>query len=99
MTLQADVYTKLENKERDLFIAAQLGKSLLEKNEMLVAENERLNQMYVERLEVSHKNCDCQNLDDKVGSGMCGTLAEMMKYFINFQLFLLFSKVFTTYFS
>ncbi|XP_076806565.1 BICD family-like cargo adapter 1 isoform X4 [Clavelina lepadiformis] len=52
LTEVADVYTTLEHKEKDLILAAELGKSLLEKNEQLVQENDRLNQEYQERLEV-----------------------------------------------
>nr|CAB3225453.1 bicaudal D-related protein 1 [Phallusia mammillata] len=48
---EADVYTQLEHKERDLILAAELGKSLLEKNEELSRENERLQQEYHEHLE------------------------------------------------
>jgi len=47
------VYTLLEHKERDLILAAELGKSLLEKNEELSHENERLTTEFHERLDVS----------------------------------------------
>ena len=48
-----DVYARLEQKERDLILAAELGKALLERNEVLVSQNERLAEEYSHKLEVS----------------------------------------------
>ncbi|KAK8384148.1 hypothetical protein O3P69_016104 [Scylla paramamosain] len=49
---EADVYTRLAQKERDLILAAELGKALLERNEILVQQNERLAEEYSHKLEV-----------------------------------------------
>ncbi|XP_078486925.1 BICD family-like cargo adapter 1 isoform X6 [Ciona intestinalis] len=49
---EVDVYTRLEHKERDLIIAAELGKSLLEKNEFLLLENERISVDYRDQCEI-----------------------------------------------
>lgn len=48
-----DVYAQLVQKERDLLLAAQLGKALLEKNEELGLQNERMAEDYSRQLEVS----------------------------------------------
>ena len=48
-----DVYTQLAQKERDLILAAELGKALLEKNEALTRQNEQLNEEYTQKFEVS----------------------------------------------
>ena len=37
-----DVYGQLQQKERDLILAAELGKALLEKNEDLSKQNEKI---------------------------------------------------------
>lgn len=47
-----DVNTRLAQKERDLILAAELGKALLERNEVLVQQNERLAEEYSHKLEV-----------------------------------------------
>lgn len=47
-----DVYSRLAQKERDLILAAELGKALLERNELLVQQNERLAEDYSHKLEV-----------------------------------------------
>ena len=52
-----DVYTVLANKERDLLLAAELGKELLEKNEELKKKNDTLVEDYSKRIEVSEKCC------------------------------------------
>lgn len=49
-----DVYSRLAQKERDLILAAELGKALLERNELLVQQNERLAEDYSHKLEVRH---------------------------------------------
>ena len=49
-----DVYAQLQQKENDLVLAAELGKALLEKNEALSMENERMAEDYSKHLEVSH---------------------------------------------
>ena len=50
---EADVYSRLAQKEKDLILAAELGKALLERNEVLVGQNERLAEDYSQKLEVS----------------------------------------------
>jgi coiled-coil domain-containing protein 64 len=47
-----DVYAQLQQKEKDLILAAELGKALLEKNEELSRQNERLAEDYSQKLEV-----------------------------------------------
>ncbi|XP_039280783.1 bicaudal D-related protein homolog [Nilaparvata lugens] len=47
-----DVYAQLQQKEQDLMLAAELGKALLEKNEELSRQNERLAEEYSQKLEV-----------------------------------------------
>ncbi|XP_068209688.1 LOW QUALITY PROTEIN: bicaudal D-related protein homolog [Palaemon carinicauda] len=47
-----DVYARLAQKERDLILAAELGKALLERNEVLVQQNERLAEDYSHKLEI-----------------------------------------------
>ena len=48
-----DVYVQLAQKERDLILAAELGKALLEKNEELSKRNEQLVEEYSYKIEVS----------------------------------------------
>ena len=47
-----DILNILEAKERDLILAAELGKSLLEKNEELSNQNERIAEEFSQKLEV-----------------------------------------------
>jgi hypothetical protein len=47
-----DILTIVEAKERDLILAAELGKALLEKNEELRNQNERIAKEFSEKLEV-----------------------------------------------
>ena len=49
---QADIYAQLEQKERDLVLAAELGKALLDKNEDLSRQNERIAEEFSMKLEV-----------------------------------------------
>ena len=53
--VQADIYAQLEQKERDLVLAAELGKALLDKNEDLSRQNERIAEEYSMKLEVRLK--------------------------------------------
>ncbi|XP_069167716.1 bicaudal D-related protein homolog [Procambarus clarkii] len=46
-----DIHARLAQKERDLILAAELGKALLERNELLVQQNERLAEDYSHKLE------------------------------------------------
>ncbi|CAG9559332.1 unnamed protein product [Danaus chrysippus] len=46
-----DVWSQLQQKESDLLLAAELGKALLEKNEELKKEQERLAEEYSKKLE------------------------------------------------
>ncbi|XP_046979460.1 bicaudal D-related protein homolog [Schistocerca americana] len=48
---EQDVYTQLQQKEKDLILAAELGKALLEKNEELSKQNERIAEEYSQNLE------------------------------------------------
>ncbi|KAK3710162.1 hypothetical protein QZH41_010563 [Actinostola sp. cb2023] len=48
---QADVYTILAQKEKDLLLAAELGKALLEKNEELTQKYDRLQEEYCQQAE------------------------------------------------
>lgn len=50
---EPDVWTQLQQKESDLLLAAELGKALLDKNEELKKEQERLAEEYSKKLEVS----------------------------------------------
>lgn len=47
-----DLYTQLQQKEADLVLAAELGKALLEKNEELVKQQEKIIEEYSNKLEV-----------------------------------------------
>lgn len=53
-----DIFTQLAQKEKDLILAAELGKALLERNEELTRANEKITEEYSHKLEVS----DCQHL-------------------------------------
>jgi hypothetical protein len=48
-----DILTQLQQKERDLLLAAELGKALLERNEELSKRQELLSKDYSARVEVS----------------------------------------------
>ena len=48
----SDVFAQLEQKERDLVLAAELGKVLLDKNEELSRQNERIAEEFSLKLEV-----------------------------------------------
>lgn len=50
---EGDVHARLAQKERDLILAAELGKALLDRNEILVQQNERLAEEYSHKLEVN----------------------------------------------
>ena len=52
---EADIYALLEQKERDLLLAAELGKALLEKNEELSQTNEKMAEDFSSKLEVRQK--------------------------------------------
>lgn len=47
-----DVYAQLAQKEKDLMLAAELGKALLEKNEELTQMYKRLKKEHSEQVEV-----------------------------------------------
>ena len=51
----ADVHAQLLAKERDLILAAELGKALLEKNEDLSKQNEKIAEEFSQKLEVGLK--------------------------------------------
>lgn len=52
-TADQDLWTQLQKKESDLLLAAELGKALLEKNEELAKQQERIIEEYSKKLEVS----------------------------------------------
>ena len=49
---EGDVYAQLAQKERDLILAAELGKALLEKNQELTKRNEGIAEEYSQKIEV-----------------------------------------------
>ena len=53
----ADIHAQLLAKERDLILAAELGKALLEKNEDLSKQNEKIAEEFSQKLEVG--GCVC----------------------------------------
>lgn len=48
-----DVWSQLQQKESDLLLAAELGKALLEKNEELKKQQDKLIEEYSNKLEVN----------------------------------------------
>ena len=48
-----NIYQLIEEKEKDLVLAAELGKALLDKNEEISAEREMITLDYTQKLEVS----------------------------------------------
>ena len=48
-----DIYAQLAQKEKDLILAAELGKALLERNQELTRQNERMGEEFSQQLEVS----------------------------------------------
>ena len=51
---EEDLIDILETKEKDLILAAELGKSLLVKQEELVKQNKYLSKKYSEKVQVIH---------------------------------------------
>ena len=49
---EPDIYGQLQQKERDLILAAELGKALLEKIEELSKQNEKIAEDFSQKLEV-----------------------------------------------
>lgn len=62
-----DLWTRLEKKESDLLLAAELGKALLEKNEELAKQQEKIIEDYSKKLEVSHFYLILYKLYDLLG--------------------------------
>lgn len=50
---EGDLWGQLQQKEADLVLAAELGKALLEKNEELAKQQEKIIEEYSAKLEVS----------------------------------------------
>lgn len=50
---EENIWQQLRKKDDDLLLAAELGKALLEKNEELTKQNERIVEEYSTKLEVS----------------------------------------------
>lgn len=46
--------SSVDDRERDLILAAELGKALLERNEQLTLANESITEQYSQKLEVGH---------------------------------------------
>ncbi|PRD32290.1 UNVERIFIED_CONTAM: Bicaudal D-related protein-like protein [Trichonephila clavipes] len=65
-----DVYAQLARKEKDLILAAELGKALLEKNEEISRANERLTEEYSQQLEFKDSMIKMQSVknDESVNS-------------------------------
>lgn len=53
---ETDVWAQLQQKESDILLAAELGKALLEKNEELVKQHEKLIEENSIKIEVSHSS-------------------------------------------
>ena len=51
-TMDMDITEQLQIKEKNLILAAELGKALLDKNEELSIQNERITEEYTQKLEV-----------------------------------------------
>lgn len=49
---ELDIYAQLAQKEKDLILAAELGKALLERNEELSRANEKITEDYTSKLEL-----------------------------------------------
>ena len=60
-----DMMTLLAAKERDLILAAELGNALLEKNEEITRQNEKIAEEFSQKLEVGifliKKSCKWRN--------------------------------------
>ncbi len=52
VTMTSDLYSQLEQKDHDLVLAAELGKALLDKNEELSRQNEKIAEDFSVKLEV-----------------------------------------------
>lgn len=50
---EQDIWSQLQQKESDLLLAAELGKALLDKNQELKKEQERVTEEFSKKLEVS----------------------------------------------
>lgn len=48
-----DIYAQLEQKQKDLTLAAELGKALLEKNAELERRNEQMIEEFAQKIEVN----------------------------------------------
>ncbi|XP_077534226.1 BICD family-like cargo adapter 1 isoform X1 [Haemaphysalis longicornis] len=73
-----DVYSQLAQKEKDLLLAAEIGKELLERNSDLSRQNERLTEEYSRKLEVleQEKHALRRKLESLSGESD-GRLAEL----------------------
>lgn len=85
-----DIYAQLQQKEKDLILAAELGKALLEKNEELSRHNERLAEEYSQKLEVISLNLlllisspisDHDDTDFRIELTSCATFPQFWSYF------------------
>ena len=77
---QQDIYAQLAQKEKDLVLAAELGKALLGKNEDLVRQNEKLQDDFSQRLEV--RTMPNYILKFKIILFICRLFKDMMNSFL-----------------
>lgn len=54
---EENMYAQLAQKDRDLNLAAELGKALLEQNQELKAKNHNLVEQYSQQIEVEFPAC------------------------------------------
>ena len=65
------MYGQLQQKERDLILAAELGKALLEKNEELSKQNEKIAEDFSAKLEVTSSNIVYLHIEYVTRYGCC----------------------------
>lgn len=83
-----DLWTQLQKKESDLLLAAELGKALLEKNEELAKQQERIIEEYSKKLEVSNTISFLPTKSDQIYRAE----ARKMNFLANVRKFILSAK-------
>ncbi|XP_055331447.1 LOW QUALITY PROTEIN: BICD family-like cargo adapter 1 [Paramacrobiotus metropolitanus] len=74
----SDLYTQLQQKERDLLLAAELGKALLERNEELTKRQDVLSKDYAARIEeLEHERHALKRRLDAIEVEYDGRIAEL----------------------
>ena len=71
MDPEEDIYELLAQKERDLLLAAEIGQALLEKNEELSKQNEKIAEDFSKKLEVRTFSITFFNKTCEVGLRVC----------------------------